>query len=89
MVQSKEMKNGSKMKKRLIQSFSMLLLVILVGCGEESKTIFKETDLNIIPKPLEMKFNQGAFRFTKDTKFVVASDMSMVCLLYTSDAADE
>jgi len=72
------MNNGSKMKKRIIQSFSMLLLVALVGCGEKSKTIFTETDINIIPKPLEMKFNQGAFRFTKDTKFVVANDMTNV-----------
>jgi hexosaminidase len=62
------------MKKRIIQGFSMMLLLILMGCREESKTIFTETDINIIPKPLEMKFNQGAFRFTKDTKFVVAND---------------
>ncbi|MCM4173429.1 beta-N-acetylhexosaminidase [Arenibacter sp. TNZ] len=62
------------MKKRIIQGFSIMLLLILMGCREESKTIFTETDINIIPKPLEMKFNQGAFRFTKDTKFVVAND---------------
>tara|TARA_R110000868_G_scaffold379928_1_gene645905 strand:+ start:22103 stop:24454 length:2352 start_codon:yes stop_codon:yes gene_type:complete len=83
-----EMNNGSKMKKRIIQSFSVLLLVILVGCGEESKTIFTETDIHIIPNPLEMKFNQGAFRFTKDTKFVVPNDMSNVVEVLREKFAD-
>ncbi|MCM4151144.1 beta-N-acetylhexosaminidase [Arenibacter sp. N53] len=58
------------MKKTIIQSFSAILLVVLVGCGEESRTIFTENDINIVPKPLEMKFSQGAFRFNKDTKLV-------------------
>ena len=68
------MYKGSKMKKTIIQSFSAILLVVLVGCGEESTTIFTENDINIVPKPLEMKFNQGAFRFNKETKLVSPKD---------------
>jgi hexosaminidase len=63
------------MKNIIAQVVRMFLLVFVVGCGGESKTIFSESDINIIPKPLEVKFNQGAFRFTKDTKFVAEGDI--------------
>ncbi|MEQ8418636.1 MAG: family 20 glycosylhydrolase [Arenibacter algicola] len=66
------------MKKILFQGLGVFLLVLAVGCGEESKTIFSENDINIVPKPLEMKLNQGAFRFTKDTKLVAANDQTQV-----------
>lgn len=66
------------MKKILFQRLGVFLLVLAVGCGEESKTIFTENDINIVPKPLEMKLNQGAFRFTKDTKLVAANDQTRV-----------
>ena len=66
------------MKKILFQGLGVFLLVLAVGCGEESKTIFTENDINIVPKPLEMKLNQGAFRFTKDTKLVAANDQTQV-----------
>ncbi|MEQ8217914.1 MAG: family 20 glycosylhydrolase [Arenibacter sp.] len=66
------------MKKILFQGLGVFLLVLAVGCGEESKTNFTENDINIVPKPLEMKLNQGAFRFTKDTKFVVQNDQAEV-----------
>ena len=66
------------MKKILFQGLGVFLLVLAVGCGEESKTIFTENDINIVPKTLEMKLNQGAFRFTKDTKLVAANDQTRV-----------
>ena len=66
------------MKKILFQGLGVFLLVLAVGCGEESKTIFTENDINIVPKPLEMNLNQGAFRFTKDTKLVAANDQTQV-----------
>lgn len=66
------------MKKILFQRLGVFLLVLAVGCGEESKTIFTENDINIVPKPLEMKLKQGAFRFTKDTKLVAANDQTQV-----------
>ena len=66
------------MKKILFQRLGVFLLVLAVGCGEESKTIFTENDINIVPKTLEMKLNQGAFRFTKDTKLVAANDQTQV-----------
>lgn len=66
------------MKKILFQGLGVFLLVLAVGCGEESKTIFTENDINIVPKPLEMKLNQGAYRFTKDTKLVAANDQTQV-----------
>ncbi|GBF20372.1 MULTISPECIES: family 20 glycosylhydrolase [Arenibacter] len=66
------------MKKILFQGLGVFLLVLAVGCGEESKTIFTENDINIVPKPLEMKLNQGAFRFTKDTKLVAANDQTQI-----------
>lgn len=66
------------MKKILFQGLGVFLLVLAVGCGEESKTIFTENDINIVPKPLEMKLNQGTFRFTKDTKLVAANDQTQV-----------
>lgn len=66
------------MKKILFQRLGLFLLVLAVGCGEESKTIFTENDINIVPKPLEMKLNQGAYRFTKDTKLVAANDQTQV-----------
>ncbi|MCK0188351.1 family 20 glycosylhydrolase [Arenibacter sp. F20364] len=63
------------MKNVIARGLSVFLLVFLVGCGEESKTIFAQSDINIVPKPTEVKFSPGAFRFTKDTKFVVEEDM--------------
>lgn len=73
-----ELNKGRKMKNAIFQSLSVILLVVLVGCGEESRTIFTENDINIVPKPLEMKFNQGAFRFNEDTKLVAPKDQGEV-----------
>ncbi|SHJ77229.1 hexosaminidase [Arenibacter nanhaiticus] len=66
------------MSSRIVQFSWLFFLLILVGCGEESKTTFSETDVKIIPRPSEIQFKEGAFRFTKDTKIVVANDQTDV-----------
>lgn len=63
------------MRKILVQCLGVFLLLFLGGCGEGGKTIFTEGDINIVPKPAEVKLNPGAFRFNEDTKFVAEGDM--------------
>lgn len=56
------------------QWMGMILLLAIVGCGEEGRTVFSEKDINVIPKPGKVELNAGAFRFNKDTKFVVPAE---------------
>ena len=58
--------------KRLgfIKYFVVILFVSLSSCTNKVK-IFTESDIQVIPKPAELKLNEGVFEFTKNTKFVV------------------
>ena len=59
------------MKKLAYLKFlTVILLVSLCSCNSKIKT-FSESDIKIIPKPAELKLNEGVFEFTKNTKFVV------------------
>ncbi|MDX1365433.1 MAG: family 20 glycosylhydrolase [Arenibacter latericius] len=57
---------------------SLVMLFAITGCSEEGKTVFKESDVKIIPQPEKIEFREGAFRFNKDTKFVVPSEYAEV-----------
>lgn len=48
----------------------LVLVVSLCSCNSKVKT-FTESDIQIIPKPVELKLNEGVFEFTENTKFVV------------------
>ena len=48
------------------------ILVILVSSCAKSK-VFTEDDIQIIPKPAELKINEGFFEFSKKTKFVTSN----------------
>ncbi|MCX2681625.1 family 20 glycosylhydrolase [Galbibacter sp. EGI 63066] len=54
-----------------------IVLFLLIGCNQQTKTVFTETDIKIIPKPQELTLNEGSFIFNADTKFVVTSDIQL------------
>ncbi len=49
-------------------------ILLLSGCAENSERIFSEDEVNIIPLPREMKLNQGSFRITEETIFVIENE---------------
>lgn len=51
----------------------MALMAITVSCQTTKQAkVFTEDDIAIIPKPAELKLEQGSFEFSKNTKFVLA-----------------
>ncbi len=58
--------------KKTICLTLLLFVIILTSCEQKKKTVFVESDLKIIPEPVELKLEQGSFIFDKETKFVVA-----------------
>ena len=57
-------------KLRLIKFIVVVLLVSLYSFKTKTNT-FTESDIHIIPKPAELKLNDGVFEFSKNTKFVL------------------
>lgn len=49
-----------------------ILLLSLNACQKKHIT-FSESDIQIIPKPVELKLETGGFQFTKNTQFVVVA----------------
>ncbi|MEN8188012.1 MAG: family 20 glycosylhydrolase [Bacteroidota bacterium] len=57
---------------RLIYKSIALIFVFILNSCEKDKT-FTEGDIQIIPKPVELKLDKGVFQFSEDTQFVVAN----------------
>jgi len=57
---------------RFIHKIIILIAVITLSSCSESK-VFIENDIQIIPKPAQLKITTGIFEFTKNTKFVVSN----------------
>ncbi|GGK23989.1 beta-hexosaminidase [Yeosuana aromativorans] len=58
--------------KLVHQILMATLLTVFFAC--EKQKMFTEKDIQIIPKPAELKLSEGAFEFSEATKFVVAND---------------
>ncbi|PXY39168.1 beta-N-acetylhexosaminidase [Flavobacterium cheongpyeongense] len=58
---------------RVLKSFLVVILLTVLSSGYSQK-IYKENDIQIIPKPNQLLIRSGIFEFTKDTKFVANSD---------------
>ncbi|GGK20748.1 beta-hexosaminidase [Yeosuana aromativorans] len=52
----------------------LVVIVVVVFCSCAKQKVFTEKDIQIIPKPAELKLSEGAFEFSEATKFVVADD---------------
>ncbi len=48
------------------------LIVILTSCVKEK--VFTEKDIQLIPKPVELKLEKGSFEFNKNTRFYITND---------------
>ncbi|MBC9795939.1 beta-N-acetylhexosaminidase [Sinomicrobium weinanense] len=62
------------MKTRFIQTLLLSLAILLSACGHREKITFTEGDISIIPKPRELKLNEGAFVFNEKTVFLVEEE---------------
>ncbi|MFI1772043.1 glycoside hydrolase family 20 protein [Thalassobellus citreus] len=58
--------------KTLHLFFGLTLLLVFNACQEPK--VFTEADIQIIPKPLEVKLHKGTFEFSEATQFVIAND---------------
>ena len=56
---------------KLVHQILMVTLVTFF-CACEKQKVFTEKDIQIIPKPAELKLSEGVFEFSEDTKFVVS-----------------
>ena len=52
-------------------NFSSHCIYHFFSCAKEK--VFTEKDIQIIPKPAELKLSQGIFEFSKETKFVISN----------------
>jgi len=59
------------MRKNLF--FLVAILTTILACKTQEPKIFIESDIQIIPKPAELKLNTGVFEFTKNTVFVTSN----------------
>jgi len=59
------------MRKHLL--FLTLILTTILACKTKEAKVFVESDIQIIPKPVELQLNSGDFEFTNNTVFVVNS----------------
>ncbi|WP_111308339.1 glycoside hydrolase family 20 protein [Confluentibacter sediminis] len=51
----------------------LIAILVTVFCSCAKQKVFTEKDIQIIPKPVELKLSEGTFEFSEDTKFVVAN----------------
>ncbi len=57
-----------------IANKGLLLLVLIVSIMSCTKTkVFTESDIHIIPKPVELQLQKGVFEFTKNTQIVATN----------------
>ena len=52
----------------------LVVITVTVFCSCAKQKVFTEKDIQIIPKPAELKLSEGVFEFSENTKFVVADD---------------
>ena len=52
----------------------LLSIVMLASCNSPVKKTFTIDDINIIPKPVSLKLNDGSFEFTNKTKIVISQE---------------
>ena len=57
--------------KRFLNQIA-ILVILLSSCSKTK--VFTENDIQIIPKPKELKITKGFFEFSKNTKFVANND---------------
>ncbi|WP_242202174.1 beta-N-acetylhexosaminidase [Aestuariivivens insulae] len=57
-----------------------LITLLFIGCANQPSKTFAEEDIQIIPKPSELKLGQGSFQFNKDTKCFVSNDEQLQAL---------
>lgn len=58
---------------KLVHQILMATLVTFF-CACEKQKVFSEKDIQIIPKPAELRLSEGVFEFSEATKFVVTND---------------
>ncbi|UMB55273.1 glycoside hydrolase family 20 protein [Lutibacter sp. A64] len=57
---------------KLIKTFLLVLLLAAIASCSKPK-VFVESDIHIIPKPMELDLQQGVFEFTENTQIVVTN----------------
>ncbi|UMB61953.1 glycoside hydrolase family 20 protein [Lutibacter sp. A80] len=57
---------------KLIYKFLLLALIIVIASCSKPK-VFVESDIHIIPKPVELQLQEGVFEFTKNTQIVATN----------------
>lgn len=70
---------------KLVSKILMLVLITTIMSCQKNKEpkVFKESDIAIIPKPVELKLEEGTFQFNDKTQFVIsdASQKAMTSIL--------
>ena len=59
--------------KFLSKVLAVFLFIILSSCSKDK--VFTENDIQIIPKPVELKLKPGVFEFSETTIFVVSNEI--------------
>lgn len=72
---------------KLVSKILMLVLIAtIISCqkNKESK-VFKESDIAIIPKPAELKLEEGSFQFNNKTQFIISDESQKIITSILTD----
>jgi hexosaminidase len=58
---------------RILKPWLVIILLTVLSSGYSQK-IYTEKDIQIIPKPVQVVINKGAFEFSKNTRFVANTE---------------
>ncbi|GIJ92881.1 beta-hexosaminidase [Capnocytophaga stomatis] len=67
----------------MMKKVVLLFLLLAIGCQTPKEISFKESDINIIPKPKNISLSDGYFEFTSKTTFVAPDTLQNVAKLLT------
>jgi len=68
----KKIKSIKEFKMKLINKFLVLAIIVIITSCTKPK-VFTESAIQIIPKPVELKLQEGVFKFSKKTQIVASN----------------
>ena len=68
--------------------FAVLCLGLLLGCGNGAEEQFKPEAVTLIPKPKQLKLDEGSFRFTEATVLVAADSLAATVAFFREQMHD-
>ena len=70
------------MKNTILLALAFTVSMLLFSCDQKKELIFTESDINIIPKPVELVLNKGSFHIDDNTTIVAHDSLKNVANIF-------